>query len=68
MENVSLDSRTKDVFGIKRKVFEAFKILFLSERERRTIMFLEKLVPFLSPFHDALVLGNRFQMTCFLCQ
>jgi hypothetical protein len=68
MENVSLNFSMVDISGIKRKVFEAFKIPFLFGSERRPLMVLEKFIPFLSPFPDALILGNRFQTISFLRQ
>jgi hypothetical protein len=68
MEDVSFNLSMVDIFGIKRKVFEAFEIPFLFGSERRPLVFLEKFIPFLSPIQHALILGNRFQTIPFLCQ
>jgi hypothetical protein len=59
VENEALNLAGEDILGIEGIVFQPFKIVFVSRKERRTLVTLKKAVPFFSPFQN-LLLGQGY--------
>jgi hypothetical protein len=55
-ENVAFDLARKDVFGIERVVYQAFKILSLFQAKGGNNMGLKKSIPLFSPLYDTVLL------------
>jgi hypothetical protein len=54
VENEALNLAGEDIFWIEGKVFQPFKIVFVSRKKRRTLVTRKKGVSFFSPFQNLL--------------